>query len=168
MSFILRHNPESHGITLNKEGWANLTEFVDVLAKSKYSGTLELITQVVKEDEKGRYQLDIVNNQIRAVQGHSTASVAITMQATVPPVQLFHGTGSQNHDSIRSTGIIKGNRHYVHLSDNKSTAQTVGMRHGKPLIFVVDSKRMYADGFKFFQAENGVWLTNFVPTKYLS
>jgi len=32
----------------------------------------------------------------------------------------------------------------------------------------VDAARMVRDGFAFFQADNGVWLTDRVPAEYLS
>lgn len=167
LSFILRHKPESHGITLNNEGWADLTLLLVSLSKSKYAATLEEVKQVVKDDEKGRYQLELSNNRIRAVQGHSTTTVNRKMPQVVPPIQLYHGTGSQNKAAITTQGLIKGNRHYVHLSTNLTTATVVGTRHGNPIVFVVEAKHMHNDGYKFFQAENGVWLTESVPSKYL-
>jgi len=38
---------------------------------------------------------------------------------------------------------------------------------GKSFIFEVAAGQMYADGFEFFISENGVWLTDSVPVKYL-
>ncbi|WP_085974800.1 DUF5615 family PIN-like protein [Bradyrhizobium yuanmingense] len=50
----------------------------------------------------------------------------------------------------------------------EATAQRVGQRHGKPHIFKVDAGSMHAKGFKFFRAENGVWLTDHVPPEFLA
>ena len=58
-------------------------------------------------------------------------------------------------------------RLYVHLSKDYKTAFAVGKRHGSPFIFEVDAKQMVKDGFKFYESENGVILTEVVPTKYL-
>ena len=55
----------------------------------------------------------------------------------------------------------------MHLSTDKITATKVGSRHGKPVLFEVLSKEMYDSGFEFFISENGVWLTDNVPAKYL-
>jgi putative RNA 2'-phosphotransferase len=41
------------------------------------------------------------------------------------------------------------------------------MRYGKPIIFEVDAFQMDKDGFKFKCSKNNVWLTEFVPAKYL-
>jgi putative RNA 2'-phosphotransferase len=102
------------------------------------------------------------------VQGHSSKQVDREFKAVVPPVKLFHGTATKFVDSILKQGLQPQSRHHVHLSADIETAVKVGQRHGKVVVFEVDSKRMYADGIKFFQAENGVWLTDVVPAKYLS
>jgi putative RNA 2'-phosphotransferase len=67
-----------------------------------------------------------------------------------------------------SSGLQKMNRQYVHLSVDNDTAWTVGTRHGEAIVFQVDAHQMYIDGFLFYQAENGVWLTDNVPAKYLT
>ena len=48
------------------------------------------------------------------------------------------------------------------------TAKTVGSRRGSPLIFRVAAAAMAADGYRFYRSDNGVWLTEYVPPKYLS
>ena len=58
-------------------------------------------------------------------------------------------------------------RLYVHLSGDYDTAVTVGRRHGKPVVYEVETGRMARDGFKFYQSVNGVWLTDSVPAQYL-
>ena len=57
---------------------------------------------------------------------------------------------------------------YVHLSTDFETARRVGSRHGKPVIYQVDCQRMVADAHVFFLSANHVWLTKYVPAKYLS
>lgn len=37
-----------------------------------------------------------------------------------------------------------------------------------PVVLVVDAARMDWDGHKFFVSDNGVWLTDTVPSTYLS
>ena len=55
----------------------------------------------------------------------------------------------------------------MHLSGDVETARKVGQRHGKPVIYTIDTAAMHADGYKFFRSVNGVWLTKKVPVKYL-
>jgi putative RNA 2'-phosphotransferase len=53
------------------------------------------------------------------------------------------------------------------LSADESTEQRVGQRHGKPTILKVDALSMHRQGFKFFLADNGVWLIDQVPPEFL-
>ncbi len=55
----------------------------------------------------------------------------------------------------------------MHLSSDAATATKVGSRHGKPVLYIVKTKEMHDDGYKFFLSKNGVWLTKEVPVKYL-
>ncbi|MCY7349642.1 MAG: RNA 2'-phosphotransferase, partial [Cytophagaceae bacterium] len=84
-----------------------------------------------------------------------------------PPQVLFHGTTTRFLDVILAEGLKKMNRHHVHLSADEQTAQLVGRRHGKPVVLTIGAGKMAADGFAFFQSENGVWLTDHVPAAYL-
>ncbi|CAL8475656.1 protein of unknown function (plasmid) [Caballeronia sp. S22] len=85
-----------------------------------------------------------------------------------PPAVLYHGTTWSNWTSIVFEGLTPRTRHAVHLSTDIDTAMRVGARHGTPLILVVDTAQMYADGYTFTRADNGVWLTAVVSPKYLS
>jgi putative RNA 2'-phosphotransferase len=53
------------------------------------------------------------------------------------------------------------------LSADVPTAVAVGQRHGRPIVFAVDTMSMSRDGFVFFRATNGVWLTDQGPPRYL-
>ncbi|NCF08111.1 RNA:NAD 2'-phosphotransferase [Kosakonia radicincitans] len=55
----------------------------------------------------------------------------------------------------------------MHLSADEVTATAVGQRHGKPVVFTVEAGRMHAQGFVFYQADNGVWLTESVPVAFI-
>ncbi|WP_139351027.1 RNA 2'-phosphotransferase [Sphingobacterium sp. CZ-UAM] len=56
---------------------------------------------------------------------------------------------------------------YDFAGQNIETAIKVGQRHGKPFVFKVLAEQMYNDNFRFFISDNGVWLTEDVPIKYL-
>jgi len=84
-----------------------------------------------------------------------------------PPPVLYHGTATKNVDSILKSGILKGRRQYVHLSLDVETAQKVGKRHGKPYVFKIETFKMQEAGTKFYCADNGVWLVDFVPKEFL-
>jgi putative RNA 2'-phosphotransferase len=56
----------------------------------------------------------------------------------------------------------------VHLSQDKKSALAIGMRHGKPVVLKIEALRMYQQGFKFYLAENDVWLVKYVPVELMS
>jgi putative RNA 2'-phosphotransferase len=93
--------------------------------------------------------------------------VDVELKEAVPPDTLYHGTGEKYVESIDREGLIPKSRLYVHLSADIPTAEKVGQRHGKPVIYKVDCRRMAADGFRFYLSVNKVWLTKEVPVKYL-
>lgn len=167
LSYILRHKPEAIGITLDADGWVN----IDFLIQQAYQHgeylTKELILEVVKTSDKKRFTISDDGLKIRAAQGHSTEQVDINYIEQTPPEFLYHGTATRFIESIKQQGLIAGNRHYVHLSADEQTANAVGKRHGKPIVLKVSSSIMYQQGFKFYLADNGVWLTKTVPINFL-
>lgn len=164
LSLVLRHKPETIGITLDSQGWANVNELLAGMQKQGKKVTVKDLEQIVSEDSKGRYSLK--DGKIRANQGHSI-KVDLELVAKQPPKDLFHGTPEKFVDVILKEGLKPMNRHHVHLSADVDTAQTVGARRGKPHIFTIKTAQMLADGFEFYQSENGVWLVDNVPPQYL-
>ena len=88
--------------------------------------------------------------------------------ATTPPDILYHGTAEKSVQSIFGQGLHAGSRHFVHLSADIETAIKVGSRHGKPVVLTIDTAAMLADGHQFYLADNGVWLTENVPAKFIA
>lgn len=168
LSFVLRHQPDAIGITLDLEGWTDIAALIVAAAKDGKQLDRDLIQTVVNTSDKKRFAISEDGLCIRAVQGHSTESVDITYVPQVPPEFLYHGTATRFMDSIRKEGLLPGSRQYVHLSQDEQTALTVGQRHGKPVVLKIKALLMYEQGFKFFQAENGVWLTSAVPALLIS
>lgn len=166
ISLILRHKPETIGITLDEHGWANVDELIAGVAKT-HPIDMAILEQIVAEDEKQRYSFNEDKTLIRANQGHSIP-VDVELEEKQPPEFLYHGTGEKYVSSINEQGLIPKSRLYVHLSSDEATALKVGQRHGKPFIYKVKSAEMYKDGYKFYRSVNGVWLTKSVPVKYLS
>ena len=162
LSLILRHKPQIVGIELDEHGWADVAELIRRV-KGLDLATLE---QIVATDEKRRYSFSADKKLIRANQGHSIA-VDVELEELEPPEVLYHGTAERFSASIMAQGLLKMSRLYVHLSSDIETAEKVGRRHGVPKIFLVESGKMFIDGYKFFKSVNGVWLTEHGPAKYL-
>ncbi|MFT8814429.1 RNA 2'-phosphotransferase [Acetobacter fabarum] len=168
LSYVLRHEPHAIGLQLDSEGWANVESLVAGAAKDGRILDIALIQAVVSSSDKKRFSLSEDGLRIRAVQGHSTASVSLQHVEKEPPEFLYHGTATRFLESIRQQGLIAGARHHVHLSQDITTVTAVGQRYGKPVVLKLEALRMHQQGFKFFQAENGVWLTTHVQAGFIN
>ena len=165
LSLILRHKPEVIGIQLDAHGWADVNEVLAGISR-KYPINRDVLEEIVDRDEKQRYAFSEDGTKIRANQGHSI-QVGVELPVTAPPETLYHGTARRFSASIEAQGLLPQSRLYVHLSPDQETAEKVGRRHGKPVIYRVDAGQMHRDGYRFYLSVNGVWLTKAVPAAYL-
>ncbi|MFM7405698.1 MAG: RNA 2'-phosphotransferase [Cuspidothrix sp.] len=166
LSKHLRHQPDAIGIKLGAGGWVAVDELLTACAKNGFYMTYEELEIVVNSSDKQRFAFDDTGNLIRANQGHSI-EIDLQLQVMIPPDILYHGTGIKSVDAILKRGLHKMSRHHVHLSADMDTAKSVGMRHGKPVIFAINTPKMVADGYIFYCSANGVWLVDHVPYQYL-
>jgi len=162
LALVLRHKPEHLGLTLDEEGWVSVSELIKTGEFTK-----ELLDEIIETNNKKRFAYNEKETKIRAVQGHSI-EVNLKLPEVVPPDYLYHGTQTKFLDSIFEKGLIRGQRHHVHLSTDVETATDVGSRHGaNTIVLRIMSKLMYEAGFKFFISENNVYLANNIPPRYL-
>lgn len=166
LSLILRHKPQKYGLTLDPHGWAQIDEVIRAANRAGIPLTYPLLQQVVAENDKQRFAISEDGRAIRARQGHSIP-VDLELAPREPPAQLYHGTAERFLPSIRAQGLVRRSRQFVHLSPDVQTATAVGKRHGTPVVLTVNSGAMYRDGFSFYLSENGIWLVESVPVKYL-
>ena len=166
-SFVLRHKPESIGLTLDHQGWARIDELIEKGNAAGMQFDQNDLLQAVATNDKKRFSISADGKQIRAAQGHSV-DVALGLLPQEPPPVLYHGTALQRVESIMRTGLKPQSRLQVHLSSDEATAHSVGKRHGKPTILTIDARRMHANGFEFYLSDNEVWLTDHVPPEFLS
>jgi len=166
LSLVLRHQPGSIGIVLDESGWTDLN---DLIARANENGVLlspAIVKHIVETSPKKRFALNESSDKIRANQGHSV-EVDLGYKPQIPPSVLYHGTSTKVIDEIMKSGLQKRSRHQVHLSADFETAVKVGQRHGKPFVFQVMSGVMSSEGYEFYLSDNGVWLTDNVPVKFL-
>ena len=167
ISLILRHRPEAISISLDEHGWADVKDLIDGINRSGgHSLDMESLEEIVQTDEKQRYSFNEDHTLIRANQGHSIP-VDVELEEKTPPDILWHGTGEKYVSSIDVQGLIPKGRLYVHLSSDIETAKKVGSRHGKPVIYEIDCRKMTKDGYSFYLSANQIWLTKTVPSVYL-
>ena len=143
-----------------------MSELIEGIKKNNPEFDMIALEEIVSTDSKQRYSFNEDKTLIRANQGHSIP-VDVELEEKRPPEFLYHGTGEKYVVSIDQIGLIQKSRLYVHLSSDVDTAEKVGQRHGKEVVYQVASGQMHRDGYKFYLSVNNVWLTKEVPTKYL-
>jgi putative RNA 2'-phosphotransferase len=166
LSLVLRHKPETIGLSLDRGGWARVDELIAAANRAGMPLDQASLQQVVEQNDKQRFAFSDDGLRIRASQGHSLP-VDLGLKPLVPPQLLYHGTATRFLNSIRRQGLVPRGRTHVHLSPDEPTAVRVGERHGKPVVLRVQAGRMHRDGFRFYLSANGVWLTQKVPVEYL-
>lgn len=161
LSYYLRHAPGEIGLTLEPGGWVSVDALVAALEITRAE-----LEDVVAWNPKQRFAFDETGARIRANQGHSV-EIDLQLTSAEPPAVLYHGTGERAVEAILREGLLRMERHHVHLSADLETARRVGSRHGRPHVFTVDAAALHADGAVFYRSQNGVWLVERVPPKYL-
>jgi putative RNA 2'-phosphotransferase len=167
ISMVLRHRPETAGLTLDPNGWVPVAALLTALRLTRAE-----LDVIVENNDKSRFAIarrDDGTDWIRASQGHSRrVEVDLDLPPADPPPILFHGTPAANVDAILREGLRSRTRHHVHLSKDVPTALVVGRRRSADVVvFEVDAATMAADGHVFHRSENGVWLTAVVPSAQL-
>lgn len=160
LSYLLRHHPEEVGCEIDKYGWVDVSTLIK---NSKLN--LERLSLIVSSDT--RYEFSEDRSKIRAFHGHSVKGVEPYIKI-IPPDVVYHGTSKNGYKGIIESGLIKSmSRNYVHLSLSFEKAKEVGNRHGDPIVLIIDSKKMYEDGYEFFDSNDNVILTKEVPIRYI-
>lgn len=168
ISYILRHRPDEYGLILDQDGYVFISDLLNSInSKNHYSKKIDIndIYKVMELSDKKR--LEINNDMIRALYGHSVDEI-IKKDEAIPPEFLYHGTTHKSINNIMIQGLKRMNRQYVHLSIDKATANKVGERRDKnPVILKIDSKKAHEDGVKFYIGNDKIWLTDYVSPKYI-
>lgn len=166
LSRVLRHQPESIGLELDAEGWAEIDRLIALAAARGRAIERADFDRAVAENDKQRFAISEDGMRVRARQGHSFA-VDLGLAPVDPPEILYHGTVERFLTSIRTQGLRKRKRRHVHLSQTEAGARQVGSRRGDAVVLKVEAARMAAARFDFFLSENGVWLVDHVPRAFI-
>jgi putative RNA 2'-phosphotransferase len=167
LSFGLRHRPDQLGLRLDAEGWADVSRVLEAIAARGEALSVEELNHLVATSDRRRFALSEDGRRIRANQGHSVA-VDLGLAPREPPPTLYHGTVDRFLERIRVEGLLRRSRTHVHLSADEPTARLVAARRsGRAVVLTVRADAMHADGFPLFLSDNGVWLVERVPPRYL-
>ncbi|MDE6340572.1 MAG: RNA 2'-phosphotransferase [Muribaculaceae bacterium] len=150
-----------HSSLPDRKGWVS----IDVILK-ELSITADELHQIVANDNKGRFDYSKDRLSVRALYGHSI-DVDLELEPVAPPATLYHGTAEKYIAAIMQEGLKPKKRKFVHLSETLEMAEQVGSRHGTPIVLSIDTEAMQQNGCQFYKAQNGIWLTGSIPTRYL-
>lgn len=162
----LRHRPERLDLRMDGGGWVDIDELLNSCTRSRFPISRAELEEVVVRNDKRRYALDPTGTRIRATQGHSRP-IELGLEPLKPPPVLHHGTYADAVGTVMVEGLSAMGRTHVHLSADPETAQRVGSRRGPPVVLRIDAAAMHTAGHRFWCSDNGVWLVEGVPPRFL-
>ena len=113
LSLILRHKPETIGIKLDEHGWADVSELISGISKTR-PFDMKMLEEIVRTDNKQRYSFNENKTLIRANQGHSIP-VDVELEKKTPPEFLYHGTErSLFHQSIKKDYFLRAGYMFIY------------------------------------------------------
>lgn len=171
LSLALRHNPALFGTEVDANGWTSIPALVSgiIVQFPALSVTEERVREHVAEQLIERFEIQ--EDRIRALYGHSLQHVTVGEIAT-PPALLFHATKAILLPRIRTDGLIAKGRNGVHLTARWNYALSVRDTHTQKgqrgVILAVETEATKFKGIVFYQATPHVWLSPYVPARFLS
>ena len=167
LSFVLRHRPQSIGITLDRAGWTDVAALLEASARGGRPLSRQTLETIVETSDKRRFAFNADRSRIRANQGH-TVSVDLGLEHVAPPALLYHGTATRFLAGILRNGLSKRRRHHVHLHADRTVAVAIGRRQGDVALLSIDAAAMHQRGHAFYVTANDVWLTESVPPDFIT
>ena len=170
VSRVLRHEPWTYELELDREGWVRVVELLDAIHRTgqRWEGvSREDLVCMVESSPRRRHEVS--GDRIRALYGHSVPGRIVKVEID-PPELLFHGTSPQAGARIRSDGLRPRSRQYVHLSTDVATAEQVGRRKSSiPIVLTVHAKDAHdRAGARFWRGNEHVWLADFVLAEFIT
>ncbi|MBO5854481.1 MAG: RNA 2'-phosphotransferase [Bacteroidales bacterium] len=156
LAYLLRHS-----CLPDHNGWVSISVLIQ-----EYNFVIQDLERIVFEDIKARFEFSDDGLSVRALYGHSI-DVDLELVPSSPPAILYHGTAVKYIERITKEGLKPRKRNFVHLSETMDMAKQVGTRHGSPVVLSIDIEAMIRAGYKFYKAQNGIWLTGYIPPKFL-
>ncbi|KAF8251839.1 hypothetical protein K440DRAFT_578693, partial [Wilcoxina mikolae CBS 423.85] len=168
LSYTLRHGATKEGLTLREDGYALVSDLLNMNKFKSLQLTVPLLESIVSSNDKQRFTLLPSSSglMIRASQGHSIpiSSEALQLESLPDPGICVHGTFYAFYEKILESGGLKRmGRMHVHFStlEGWEKGGTVsGMRKDAEVVVVVDAgKAVREGGLRFWRSSNGVVLT---------
>ena len=95
LSLVLRHKPETIGISLSEQGWVDTQTLIEKMNEFGKQIDFETLSIIVDTNKKKRFAFNEDKSKIRANQGHSL-KIDLGYVRQTPPDILYHGTAQKN------------------------------------------------------------------------
>jgi putative RNA 2'-phosphotransferase len=162
MSYLLRHNPEN--LKMDRHGFVVLDELLDKL-NERFQTDKKFIFGIVEKSHRKRFE--IVENEIRALYGH-TIPVRLELEEDKVARVFYHGTTPDAASKILKAGLKPMKRRRVHLSPTIEIAKEVGLRRTKnPVILEINAEAARKKGLKFYKATDEVYVCGAILPRYI-
>jgi len=169
MAGALRHFPDKLELTMEKNGFVNINDFVAAVQNRRRQMRWlrpHHVIAVIETDPKGRYEYR--DEKIRATYGHSI-DVELDLPTIGIPDKLYYPTTAEEVDIVLETGLKPSDRKKVHLSKTYQDAKNAGsVRTAAPIILEIDAAKAQASGLVIQKAGKTVYLADSVPAEFLS
>jgi 2'-phosphotransferase len=162
LAYLLRHGARREGFVLLKGGYIAVE---DILNHKKFQNLRDErdIRRIVAFDRKRRYSLTQNNGKllIRANQGHSIEiedDGSLMSLIESPPKRVIHGTTADNWALIKTLGLSRMKRNYIHFCESMESLS--GFRKSSTVGIVIDVAFAMKDGIQFYRSKNDVILSS--------
>ena len=177
MCLLLRHQAKEFNLDMDKLGFVKINDLFKCKPLIKFKLTRERLDEIVKEDEKGRYE--IKDDLIRCVQGHSIkinpedTLEALTINDIFDFPVVVHGTYYEGWKFIKETGLNRMTRTCVHFAIGYINDKDVisGMRTSCEVYVEINMLTVFFNDIKLYKSKNNVILCpgkedGAIPSKY--
>lgn len=151
ISRALRHQ------LVSVDGWIPVETLLDHL--KRYDLDRDQLCAIVRDDDKQRFDYNIVADKIRAFQGHSYEVDPSRMYLPSNAKIATHFTYVSRVESIRSGGIKKMYRAFVHLHEGHILTPPKSLPNRTVAVWVS------LEGIKAWESGNGYILSENIPAK---
>jgi putative RNA 2'-phosphotransferase len=170
MSLVLRHRPETAGLTLDERGFCAVDALVGAASRALGLQVSRADVEVLagppaSAAEKVRFELE--GDFVRAGHGHSIPIAGYRPAA--PRAPLYHATVRAALPGIRAGGLRAMARQKVHLSTDRQITLEAARRRGRDTVLIeVDLEVALALGVGFYEsADPRIVLGDDIPPRAL-
>jgi putative RNA 2'-phosphotransferase len=164
LAYMLRHQPEEFGLTLDPHGFGELTDVVRALCERLEEPVAASdVEEAIRAGDRPRYE--IKGTRIRALYGHSIE--VEPGEPSKPPEFLYVGIPARDAARAQRFGLSGGRRRFLHLALTQDDAREAGRRAAREYtvlrVFALDA---WEEGVDFFDRKS-LFLARTVPTEFL-